>query len=555
MAEIKIGGRLHSEATGNVVAGANEILDDNLNKKQDVINDEVNQHLNAPGSGLEDRVSTLEDELSFHGEIEVENTPAGVVTGSGKVTTANAVRGAMTLNGAGIFDISAYNASGDPLTLAKYATLALALAAVPDDAKKGGMSIKFVQSSDNKYVQYRFILSTFTTEQFVIEANWQGIKDNVVQDSQNLVTSSAVENRCVNTEYELRGDVTYRIVYNHIGSVTAKIGPLGLVSGNKYLLYFTLSSVKQFSIALSNAQAGSAADTLVIASTKIWPVGTHIISFVNNGDEYLRIGDSSVWSSLSDVKICNELDELVKDFGVVNTYTKGMPFIPAKFGKNLFYTKDLVIGANYKADGSVDTGSDVRRIQKTFIPIKPSTNYIFSTNGTSVAVGASYMYHCFYDADFKFISSVAASESTFQTPSNAAYVRLSMREGYYSDTTQLEEGITVTTFDVCNPLGIIADSFVAEQNNIDNAAILPVKTSFFDISKNLYDSSEGIDGHYIGVSTGNEGDGSSSLKVSGYIPVVQGKSYCCNNAPQSSQGYCFYDKNKQKYLGVLCLTR
>ena len=141
MVEIKIGGRLHSEATGNVVAGANEILDDSLNKKQDVINDEVNQQLNAPGSGLEDRVSTLENEVSFQGEIEVENTPAGVVTGSGKVTTANAVRGAMILNGDGIFDISAYNASGDPLTPAQYATLALALADVPVGIRKGGLSI------------------------------------------------------------------------------------------------------------------------------------------------------------------------------------------------------------------------------------------------------------------------------------------------------------------------------------------------------------------------------------------------------------------------------
>lgn len=39
--DINIGGRLHSIATGNVVAGANEILDDNLGKKQTQINTET----------------------------------------------------------------------------------------------------------------------------------------------------------------------------------------------------------------------------------------------------------------------------------------------------------------------------------------------------------------------------------------------------------------------------------------------------------------------------------------------------------------------------------
>ena len=47
MANINIGGRLHSAATGNTVAGANEILDDNLSKKQDVINAEQSQAIGA----------------------------------------------------------------------------------------------------------------------------------------------------------------------------------------------------------------------------------------------------------------------------------------------------------------------------------------------------------------------------------------------------------------------------------------------------------------------------------------------------------------------------
>lgn len=51
-----------------------------------------------------------------------------------------------------VFDISVYNNN------AKYADLAAALnggANIPQSLQKGGMSVKFVQSSDNKYVQYR----------------------------------------------------------------------------------------------------------------------------------------------------------------------------------------------------------------------------------------------------------------------------------------------------------------------------------------------------------------------------------------------------------------
>ena len=60
-----------------------------------------------------------------------------------------------------VFDISVYNNN------AKYADLAAALnggANIPQSLQKGGMSVKFVQSSDNKYVQYRCIANEFTTD-------------------------------------------------------------------------------------------------------------------------------------------------------------------------------------------------------------------------------------------------------------------------------------------------------------------------------------------------------------------------------------------------------
>ena len=87
-----------------------------------------------------------------------------------------------------IFDISEYNASGTPPVLAKYSTLALALAAVPQSKQKGGMTIRYVQSSDNKYVQYRLMTDTFSTT----ESDWQGVDDVPTAESDNLVKSGGL---------------------------------------------------------------------------------------------------------------------------------------------------------------------------------------------------------------------------------------------------------------------------------------------------------------------------------------------------------------------------
>ena len=71
----------------------------------------------------------------------------------------------------GAFDISAYHATGG--VLAKYADLAAALgtdgANIPYAIRKGGMSVKFVLSSDNKYVQYFLTKDEWSAS----EADWE----------------------------------------------------------------------------------------------------------------------------------------------------------------------------------------------------------------------------------------------------------------------------------------------------------------------------------------------------------------------------------------------
>lgn len=87
-----------------------------------------------------------------------------------------------------IYDVSAHNDCAvfgslqDLLSSSNLSTL------IPTSVRHGGMSIRFVQSSDNKYVQYRLIADTFNTN----IANWQGVDDEPTAGSENLVKSGGV---------------------------------------------------------------------------------------------------------------------------------------------------------------------------------------------------------------------------------------------------------------------------------------------------------------------------------------------------------------------------
>ena len=103
-----------------------------------------------------------------------------------------------------VFDISEYHAG------AKYADLAAALgtngANVPEGVRKGGMSVKYVSNSDNKYVQYRYMgtATTGSPNPFLDTANWQGVDDEPTAGSDNLVESGGVEKK-FNGEFESFG--------------------------------------------------------------------------------------------------------------------------------------------------------------------------------------------------------------------------------------------------------------------------------------------------------------------------------------------------------------
>ena len=127
----------------------------------------------------------------------------------------------------GAFDISAYHATGG--VLAKYADLTTALgtngANVPDALRKGGMSVKFVQSSDNKYVQFRLMADEWSTT----ESDWQGIDDEPTAGSDNLVKSGGVQNE-LDKKVDGRQDSKAFYVTDDNRNIIAKIDKDGVHS-------------------------------------------------------------------------------------------------------------------------------------------------------------------------------------------------------------------------------------------------------------------------------------------------------------------------------------
>ena len=67
-------------------------------------------------------------------------------------------------------------------------TFAQAVALVPASLQKGGLIIKYIDSTTHKYVIKSLISSTWNTT----ESNWQGVDNDPIEDSKNLIKSGGV---------------------------------------------------------------------------------------------------------------------------------------------------------------------------------------------------------------------------------------------------------------------------------------------------------------------------------------------------------------------------
>ena len=93
---------------------------------------------------------------------------------------------------------------------------------IPSTVRCGGMSIRFLNSSDNKYIQARCMAQNFTTD----VTQWQGVDDGPTAASDNLVKSSGVYNYLRNyVEKSISENIinsqkcTYGCIFGRDGSI------------------------------------------------------------------------------------------------------------------------------------------------------------------------------------------------------------------------------------------------------------------------------------------------------------------------------------------------
>ena len=112
---------------------------------------------------------------------------------SNKLVKSGGVFNDIMTNGSA-FDLSAYN---NGTTYADLSAALTALNALPAAYKKGGMSMKFVLSSDNKYVQWRLMADAFTTDitQWTsVEEELQDVYDILYSYQKTLLTAEEYKN-------------------------------------------------------------------------------------------------------------------------------------------------------------------------------------------------------------------------------------------------------------------------------------------------------------------------------------------------------------------------
>jgi hypothetical protein len=198
----------------------------------------------------------------------------------------------------GAYDVSADHVDGEG-NYAVYADLRAALAAVPNEKQKPGMSIRFiqgdnVQSSDNKYVQSRYMGTSTANADFTNVANWQGVDEEPTAGSDNLAKSGGVEKYLAKNKTDvnnpdgtlgfinINGTITSNNDYTIVRPILLKVGETILLNKgeNTYLGYLA-------AVIFKTDSDGNWQENLITRDN--YPVTTTKVSFTNttNADMYI----------------------------------------------------------------------------------------------------------------------------------------------------------------------------------------------------------------------------------------------------------------------------
>ena len=184
---INIPGRLHSVSTEGVVTGADEILDDSLNKTQTQFNQETNARIEA----LQEGTLIIVSELPTTGvagkiyRVPGDGSYTDYMWDTSQQPAAFVALATYTGNEGDFFNVNVYN--GVPTTA--YSTTDIARADVPAGMRKQGLQITYLLADG--WFTDQYIGSAVDSESWATATNWKTL--GPVSVSQNTLSIGSEE--------------------------------------------------------------------------------------------------------------------------------------------------------------------------------------------------------------------------------------------------------------------------------------------------------------------------------------------------------------------------
>lgn len=559
---LNIAGRLHTIADDGVLISSDELLDERKNKKQNVVNADVDSALadrytksevytkqevnnlvspnqnyvtvaeftDLPISGATDtiyRVSSWDGSLS---------TPAVDVTKYSEYAwddTGYVFLCVKTQIGE-VYDISAANSG------AKYADLSAALGVdggnVPSEIRRGGMSVKFVQSSDNKYVQYRLMADSFS----ITDADWQGVDEEPTAGSDNLVKSGGVANKLAELAHDVHskigGSNPISIEFN-VGKFIAQNGSIESSSAMQYSKPFMLGIGQSISVhAKTSRNAITVAKVvtedsvyLSLAKSSSPDFDFEDIVYTNNSDEIIKVAICGAIDGFSAKIIYQPI--FINKSNIVDDLTTGgtLSVLSAEQGKKLNENTSIdeefifVLGSYIDENGNLKGGGESWfSTDKQFVNEGQKINY-----DLEVVTGLTYI--ACYDINDEFVassslishdSSYVRRKGEFIVPKGISYIRCSTHV-YDSKKAFIRTSIKDKTKEIEREVSIIKNLTYKET----------------DV--------EFIIGRYILISDGKDYGGGVSWKYTDFYSVKEGDIINYDmSAKQDAAMIACYDSSK-----------
>jgi len=335
------------------------------------------------------------------------------------------------LNQQSIYDVSVHNPTAGPNSDGKFASLSALLSdsnintLIPTAVRCGGMSIKYVQSSDNKYVQYFLTKNTWS----VSEGDWQ--KMNLEEEVSQL--GQEVDELDVKVS---GGNVYTQIATDSfLSSITVGTTQFNVINGQTYKVHCQSSeSLNQNNLAVYFKRATDdtrLSGTYNSGNSVDFAEGVDFnLVATATGNAVLRISTNGVTSHKTLSFVIYKVDEtegLIQKVGELETFDASIPLSDIQYiTKNVFCLKDYYIDNSYY-DASIGKFYENTPTYGCTQKLPVDCVYLFNFGFKPSSV-------FFWDSEDNYLGSVSpAIGGKTDFPDNTAFVAYNMIKASQSD--------------------------------------------------------------------------------------------------------------------------